>query len=458
MEKEEEKAYRAHCIVLPYPTQGHINPMLQFSKRIQHKGVKVTLVNTRFISNTITHKPSSSTSIALETISDGYDEGGIDHAESVQVYLDTFRKVGSQTLSNLVEKLNASGFPVDCIVYDAFMPWCLQVAKKFGLLSAVFFTQSCAVDITYYHVFRGLIKPPVKENEILLAPGLPPLEVQDLPSFIHHYGSYPAAFEMLMNQFSNIDEADWGADWLAKLWPLKTIGPSMPSMYLDKQIQDDKDYGFSIFKPNNEACMNWLNHKPTGSVVYVSFGSLATLGAEQMEELCWGLRRSNCYFLWVVRESEEAKLPENFVQETSEKGLVVRWCPQLEVLADEAVGCFLTHCGWNSTLEALSLGVPMVAMPQWTDQSTNAKYIMDVWKMGIRAPMGEKGVVGRDVIRDCIKEVIEGESRKEMRENAEKWRNLAKAAADEGGSSDKNIREFVGNLLHDRSYVSPCTN
>ncbi|KAF2289033.1 hypothetical protein GH714_024262 [Hevea brasiliensis] len=77
---------------------------------------------------------------------------------------------------------------------------------------------------------------------------------------------------------------------------------------------------------------------------------------------------------------------------------------------------------------------------------------------GNRAPMGEKGVVGRDVIRDCIKEAIEGESRKEMRENAEKWRNLAKAAADEGGSSDKNIREFVGNLLHDRSYVSPCTN
>lgn len=236
MEKEGEKAYRAHCIVIPYPSQGHINPMFQFSKRIQHKGVKVTFVNTRFISKTITHTPSSTTSIALETISDGYDEGGIGQAESIQVYLDTFKKVGSQTLSNLVEKLNASGFPVNCIVYDAFMPWCLEVAKKFELLSAVFFTQSCAVNIIYYNVFRGLIKPPLKENDIfVLAPGLPPLEVQDLPSFVHHYGSYPAAFDMLVNQFCNIDEADWVlCNTFYELEP--EVSESTFSFYFDLQI------------------------------------------------------------------------------------------------------------------------------------------------------------------------------------------------------------------------------
>jgi pathogen-inducible salicylic acid glucosyltransferase len=172
---------------------------------------------------------------------------------------------------------------------------------------------------------------------------------------------------------------------MAKLWPLTTIGPTIPSKYLDNRLEDDKDYGVNLFETNNDACMKWLNEQSKGSVVYVSFGSGAELVAEQMEELAWGLRSSKRNFLWVVRESEAGKVPKRFVEETSGKGLVVSWCSQLEVLAHEAVGCFITHCGWNSTLEALSLGVPMLAMPQWTDQSTNAKYIMDVWKIGLKA-------------------------------------------------------------------------
>ena len=134
--------------------------------------------------------------------------------------------------------------------------------------------------------------------------------------------------------------------------PIKTIGPAIPSTYLDERLEDDKEYGLNLFNPNVDICTKWLNSKETGSVVYTSFGSLAALGEEQMEELTWGLKNSNFYFLCVVRESEEKKLPNNFIEETVEKGLVVPWCPQLEVLAHKAVGCFVTHCGWNSTLEA----------------------------------------------------------------------------------------------------------
>ncbi|XP_062173992.1 UDP-glycosyltransferase 74F2-like [Alnus glutinosa] len=452
----EKNAYRAHCLVLAYPTQGHINPMLQFSKRLEHKGVRVTLVTTYSISKTI-HKEA--TSIALETISDGYDDGGIEQAESIQAYLERFWRVGSQTLSQLLEKLSSSGCPVDCIVYDAFLPWALDVAKKFGLVGAVFFTQSCAVDNILFHVYKGVLKLPLSEPEILL-PGLPPLQPQDTPSFICDFGSYPAFFDMVVQQFSNIDKADWVlcntfyeleqevVDWMAKIWPLRTIGPTIPSMFLDRRLKDDNVYGFSIFKPSTDACMTWLNDRTKGSVVYVSFGSMAALEVEQMQELAWGLRMSNRYFLWVVRKSEEAKLPENFVEETSEKGLVVRWCPQLEVLTHEAVGCFVTHCGWNSTLEALSFGVPMVAVPQWTDQSTNAKYIMDVWKMGLKAPVDEKGLVRREAAKHYIREIMEGERGKEIKKNALKWRKLAKEAVDDGGSSDMNIEEFVAKLVH----------
>ncbi|CAK7322792.1 unnamed protein product [Dovyalis caffra] len=224
------------------------------------------------------------------------------------------------------------------------------------------------------------------------------------------------------------------------------IGPMIPSVYLDKQLEDDKEYGLSLFKPDLGGCMDWLDSKETGSVVYVSFGSLAAIGYEQMAEIAWGLKGSDCYFLWVVRESEKEKLPSNFAQESSEKGLIVTWCSQLEVLAHKSVGCFMTHCGWNSTLEALSLGVPMVAIPQWTDQPTNAKYIVDVWQVGVKVKANEKGIVAKEDVERCIWEVMEGERGKEMRRNSEKWMGLAKTALAEGGSSDKNIVEFAAEL------------
>lgn len=234
---------------------------------------------------------------------------------------------------------------------------------------------------------------------------------------------------------------------MATLWRVKTIGPTLPSMYLDKRLETDKAYSFNLSKPKTTACINWLNDKPKGSVVYVSFGSLAQLSDEQTRELAWGLRGIRFYFLWVLRASEEAKLPKHFIEETLEKGLVVDWCPQLEVLSHNSIGCFITHCGLNSVLEALSLGVPMVAMPQWTDQHTNAKYVEDVWGLGLRVRPDEYGLVKREAVEVCLREVMEGEKGEEIRKNAVKWMKLAREAIDEGGSSDKNIDEFVAKLL-----------
>ncbi|GKU97874.1 hypothetical protein SLEP1_g10952 [Rubroshorea leprosula] len=193
--------------------------------------------------------------------------------------------------------------------------------------------------------------------------------------------------------------------------------------------------------------MSWLNDKHNGSVVYVSFGSAAKLGVDQMEEVAWALKGSGYHFLWVVRATEQAKLPAGFLEETSEKGLVVTWCPQLEVLSHKSTGCFVTHCGFNSVLEALSLGVPMVAVPQWTDQPTNAKFVEDVWGIGIRAQREKEGIVKREVLEGCIKEVMVGEKGEGVRKNANKWKKLATEAIDEGGSSDKNIDEFVAKLM-----------
>ncbi|KAL2544531.1 UDP-glycosyltransferase 74F2 [Forsythia ovata] len=152
---------------------------------------------------------SSSSKISLEAISDGFDEGGRAEAESSEAYLARFRLVGIETLSELVEK-HKTYSAVNCIIYDPFLSWGLDVAKKFGLVSAAFFTQSCAVDNIYYHVYKKELKLPLSDTEKFVnIPGLSVLESSDLPSFVYFHGSYPAAFEMILNQFQNLEKADW---------------------------------------------------------------------------------------------------------------------------------------------------------------------------------------------------------------------------------------------------------
>lgn len=235
--------------------------------------------------------------------------------------------------------------------------------------------------------------------------------------------------------------------WIGNECKIRTIGPCIPSMYTDKRIDGNYDYGLSFFKPKTESFIQWLDEKEDRSVIYVSFGSMADLSEKQMEEVAWGLIESKCNFLWVVRETEQSKLPQHFASGLVERGLIVNWCTQLQVLSHSAVGCFLTHGGWNSTLEALSLGVPMVVMPQWTDQPMNAKLILDVWRIGVRVRADENGIVMRDEVVARLAEVMQIERGDEIRRNVLKWKDLAIEAVSEGGTSDQNITEFAAELF-----------
>lgn len=463
MEEELKTNHKAHVLVVPYPAQGHINPMLQFSKRLASKGIRPTLVTTAYISKSMhMTRPASPAQIQIRTISDGFDEGGPAQAESTAAYIANLRANGSRTLGELIKILSEEGDPVKAIIYDGFFPWALDVAHQFGFVGVVFFTQSCAVNSVYYHVQRGLIQLPLMGPgpTRVPVPGGLELEPWEAPSFVHKYGSHPFWFEVVLEQFSNVDQADWVlcnifyemekevVDWMSKLWRVRTIGPTVPSYYLDKRLEDDKDYTLHLFKPNTTLCKTWLDTKPKGSVIYVSFGSASDVSEEQFEEMASGLKTTQHKFLWVVRESQWARLPKGFVDEitASKQGLVVGWASQLEVLSHKATGCFVTHCGFNSVLEVLSLGVPVVAVPLWTDQGTNAKYVEDVWGVGVRARADEKGIVRREELEGRVREVMEGEKREEIAENVTKWKKLAKEAIDEGGSSDRNIDEFVAYL------------
>ncbi|MED6135629.1 hypothetical protein PIB30_048419 [Stylosanthes scabra] len=455
-----------HVLMVPYPSQGHLNPMLQFSKRLTTKGVRSTMVITKFISKSMhLHQLSSlPTSIQFDTISDGYDQGGFSHAESISSYLSTMKAIGSENLKELIKKYNESSqHPIDCIVYDSFLTWVLDVTKEFGIIGATFFTHMCAVDFTFYCVHNGILKVPVSEVPICIE-GHPLLELKDTPSFVCNPACYPAYFDLVMNQFSNVHKSDiflvnsfyklehQVVDSMSKLCPMLTIGPTVPSSYLDNAIPNDTENNLNLFRLELTHS-NWLNEKAPRSVIYVSFGSMVSFTSEQMEELAFGLIATGFNFLWVITDLEREKLKKEIFAEIHKdgKGLIVNWIPQLGVLSSNAIGCFLTHSGWNSTIEALCLGVPMVAMPQWTDQPMNAKYVEDVWKVGVRVKVDEdNGVVRREEIERCIRKVMGNDHGKELRRNADKWRELAVEAVSEGGTSDNNINEFV-NLIKMRS-------
>ncbi|ONK60894.1 uncharacterized protein A4U43_C08F23810 [Asparagus officinalis] len=187
-----------------------------------------------------------------------------------------------------------------------------------------------------------------------------------------------------------------------------------------------------IQSSDSAKCKTWLESKPPSSVIYISFGSFDTdtLSPHQVSALTSALLSTKKPFLWIIRSSEQHKLPEDFVCD-NKQGLILSWSQQLAVLAHESIRCFVTHCGWNSTLEALNRGVPMVAMPQWTDHPRNAKYVEDFWRVGVRARARE-GFIDDFEIERCVQEVMEVERSGEMRENARRWKAAVEAAVREG--------------------------
>ncbi|KAK9141019.1 hypothetical protein Scep_010700 [Stephania cephalantha] len=234
---------------------------------------------------------------------------------------------------------------------------------------------------------------------------------------------------------------------------IKAIGPLVPSAFLAGNDPSDTHFGADLFEPSNINYSQWLNSKDEASVVYVSFGSLVVLKRRQVEEIARGLIEIRRPFLWVFRAQEigegeeqgEIKSLIDGINREEQQGLIVPWCSQIEVLSHSSVGCFVSHCGWNSTLESLVVGIPVVAFPQWTDQGTNAKLIEDVWRTGVRVKVSkeEENLVESEEIKRCVEMAMGKERGAEMRQNAEKWKDLARKAVGIGGSSERNLMEFL---------------
>nr|GMD90885.1 UDP-glycosyltransferase 74E2-like [Ipomoea batatas] len=444
-------------IAVPYPYQGHLNPMLHFCSCLSGRGVRVTLVLTHGVAKSMPQSTLSQSFHTVECISDGTDVATSPRNLEENSRLPAAVSEGVAAIIQNQKKASG-GSTAKVLVHDAMMPWLLEVGRAGGLRVASLFTQPASLCAIYYHMLRGhVVQQLTASHSMLRLPSLPEMELSDLPSFSHFADAAKEVAELNICQASNLPKADCFlintfdsledqvVKWMADKWPVKTVGPLVPILHKDR---------IDLFELDTESHVQWLDIRESKSVVYVSFGSLAVFTEEQMQEIAWGLAQSNKYFIWVVRESEQVKLPKDFKSKISKKGVIVKWCHQVEVLSHKAIACFMTHCGWNSTLEALCLGVPMVCMPQFVDQSTNAKLVEDVWKVGVRVKVNEKGIVTRQEVESCIKQVTEGEKVQQFQRNVIKWKGLAKETTSEGGSSYVNINDFISQMAFVKSHFN----
>ncbi|XP_016453092.1 UDP-glycosyltransferase 92A1-like isoform X5 [Nicotiana tabacum] len=259
---------------------------------------------------------------------------------------------------------------------------------------------------------------------------------------------------------------------LTKL-PVWCIGPLLPQCMIKKGEKDQilesriaKDHGLSP-----EKCIEWLNKHPKNSVLYISFGSQNTISTSQMMALALGLEDSEKPFIWVVRppigfdlkgEFKSEWLPQGFQErvEKGNKGLIVKsWAPQLQILCHGSTGAFLTHCGWNSVLESLSEGVPIISWPLAGEQAFNSKMLMEEMGVCIELTKGVESVIEKDDVKKVIDVVLSTSGKgKEMKERAnEIGISIREAVKEEGkfkGSSVKAMDDFISTLLCTRNLSS----
>ncbi|OUZ99623.1 UDP-glucuronosyl/UDP-glucosyltransferase [Macleaya cordata] len=450
---------KPHTLCLPFPAQGHINPMMQLAKLLHSRGFHITFVNTefnhrRFLRSKGCDALDGHDGFRFETIPDGLPPSDRDATQDIRALCESTRKNCLAPLVDLVKnKLNSSSdIPqVSCIISDGIMSFGIKAAEELGVPGVQLWTASACGFMGCLHlgelVNRGLV--PLKDENCLTngyldtvidwISGMKNLRLKDIPGFIRTtnpndimlnfmgeeaYNCLNAS-AIIFNTFDVLENEV--LDAISSKFSIKiyTIGPL--SMMLDGEEEEEEDLvqetplmksimrSSSLWKEDSN-CLLWLDKKEPNSVLYVNFGSFTVISDQRLKELAWGLVNSNHTFLWIIRPDVvtgySAILPEGFFDEITkdDRGFLTSWCPQDRVLSHPAIGGFLTHCGWNSMLESLCNGVPMICWPFYADQQTNCRYACDVWRIGVEVDSDAK----REKIERIVKELMEGKKTRDM--------------------------------------------
>ncbi|CAK8564511.1 unnamed protein product [Lathyrus sativus] len=458
-----------HILLVSYPAQGHITPLLRLGKCLAAKGFSVIFTTSEKAGKTMRTANNITDKLAIPIGDGSLTFDFFDDDDATILDLDYHARVelsGRNFISEMIKNHADSKKPISCIINNPFFAWVSDVAAQHHIPCALSWIHSSAVFAAYYNYVHNLVPfPSISEPYIDVELPFVVLKYDEVPDFIHPFHPHPIIGELTIEQMKDMSkmfcvlvdtceelEPDI-IDYLLKLSiPVRSIGPLFRNPIIKAVSNVRGDFGKS--GNDDSAIIEWINTKPKGSVVYISFGTVVNHSQEQVNEIAYALLEAKVSFLWAKKDHV---FPDGFLEETSEsgRGRVVKWSPQEQVLAHPSTACYMTHCGWNSTMEAIALGVPVLAFPSFGDHLPNAKFLVDVFGVGVK--MGRNGagkndiLVTRDEVKKCLLEVTTGEKADTLKKNAIKWKKVAEDAVAVGGSSQRHLDAFFEDIKKYRS-------
>uniref|UniRef100_A0A1J3JZ60 UDP-glycosyltransferase 87A2 n=1 Tax=Noccaea caerulescens TaxID=107243 RepID=A0A1J3JZ60_NOCCA len=439
-----------HVVAMSWPGRGHINPMMILCKRLvrRYPNLIVTFVVTEEWLGLIGSDPKPDR-IHFATLPNLIPSELV-RANDFTGFVDAVHTRLEEPFERLLDGLNSP--PPTAIIADTYVIWAANVGARRNIPVVSLWTMSATILSFFLHsdllITHGhaLFEPSEsKEEEIVdYIPGLPPTKLRDLPPLFESH--LHRVFKKAKLCFDEISKAKCllfttayelepkAVDFFTSEFdiPVYATGPLIP--FEELSVGSEPDY------------IKWLDQQPERSVLYISQGSFLSVSEAQMKEIVAGVKQSGVRFLWVARGGE-SKLKEAL---EGSSGDVVSWCDQLRVLCHRGVGGFWTHCGFNSTLEGIYSGVPMLAFPLFWDQILNAKVIVEDWRVGMRIERRKRTevVIARDEIEGVVKRFMDRESEegKEMRRRACDLSEISRGAVEERGSSNANIDAFMSDI------------
>ncbi|KAI3445960.1 hypothetical protein Pfo_002625 [Paulownia fortunei] len=457
-----------HIALLPMIAHGHMIPVLDMAKLFTSRGLKTTIIATPAFALPIKGAREWGHDIGLSIIK--FPPEGSSLPDNI-VSLD---QMTTDLIPKFVEALALLQEPVErllqelhpnCLVSDIFLPWTTDSAAKFGIPRLVFHGTSCFALCASEHMqLHKPYKNVSSDSEPFLLPDLPH-QLMFTRTQVPQFGleedendftklreqmreSEGRSYGVVINSFYQLESAY--ADHYKNVLGRKAwhIGPLLlcNNGGAEEKAQRGKESAI-----DEHECLAWLDSKRPNSVVYVCFGSMVTFTPAQLHETAVGLEASGQDFIWVVRKGKTDEENEDWLPKGFEERLKVM------ILDHPAIGAFVTHCGWNSTLEGICAGVPMVTWPVFAEQFFNEKLVTEVLGTGVsvgnkkRQRAASEGVP-REAVAKAVQRIMVGEAASEMRSRAKHCKEMARKAVEEGGSSYSGLNALIDELS---IYVPP---
>ncbi|KAI3868221.1 hypothetical protein MKX03_022904 [Papaver bracteatum] len=496
---------KLHFVLFPLMQQGHMIPMIDMARLFAERNIIGTIVTTpansiRF-KKVVDRSVEAGLSIRLLVLpfpsaeKTGLPQGceNIDALPSLEL---ANKFLNATTL--LQEPFEQSFVDLEpvpcCIISDMAFPWTAEIANKFKIPRISFYGTSCFYQLCSHNILQSKILEgsTLSLSDPFVVPGLPDqikITKALLPRTLYQSSEYlkdfcvrireaeRTAYGVVVNSFQEL-ETTYAEEYLkAKFGKVWCIGPVS---LCNKEILDKAERGNKASIDENQ-CLKWLDSRDPSSVVYACFGSLCTLTSSEMIELALGLEASKCPFIWVIRggerhpELESWLHKEKFEERNKDTGLLIKgWAPQVLILSHRSIGGFLTHCGWNSTMEGVCAGVPLIAWPTGGEQFFNEKLIVQVLDIGVKVGVDEnlasetkwiekdkkvlRSAKKKGDLEKAVKQIMEeGKEGEERRRRARDFGKRAKKAMEEGGSSHYNMTLLIQDIMQYQAKSElPC--